>query len=1021
MTVRLAWFSVVAFLLLVALPRAVADSTSSGSIEGTVTDPSGAVVNGAAVRIRHLATAATLTTTTNGQGLFWFPVLPTGGYELAAEKVGFATWTQKDISVTVGARINLAVSLVLASAEQRTTVSAEPPLLETTRSQVSSTIEGRAITGLPLNGRSFIDLVLLTPGVTRASNGSPSFEGQRQMYSLLVDGTDNNNTFFGEALGFGVGHNQYSLDTVQEFQVNLNSYSAELGRAGGGVVNMVTKSGTNNFHGGAFWYYRDRALNANDPVNKLNDKPKSPYHFNQFGGSFGGPLQPNRAFFFVAYEGQRNTSQNVVLLNLPTGFRFSSDPAVAAFQQSALGYLTARSSSWLSTLDQDLFFLKTDWTLNPHHSFGVRWNRQRFDGEGMENRGPQIANEHTGPTQVGTDTVVAELTAALSPAWVNVARWGYAQYDLLGRANSSNPEANILESGQLVLSIGRNPISPREITLQRLEWSDTIAHSSGHHLLKAGINLLQDWITFFTPVNFSGSYLFNSLESFGRSLAGVPAPLQGERYVQAFSGEGMPGTRVHPDIFDFASFVEDEWRLRPQLTLNFGLRYDWESLAAPPVRNPSPALAAAGLDTSFVPVDNNNLAPRVGFVWTPLRNRPLLVRGGYGIFSARTPSTMSSRAHFQNGLTVQTRTFFGGTSTAGLIPAYPNTLCGPPDPSGIPPSCAAPASGAGPPILMMFDPHYVEPVVHQWSFGIELQLQKNTALSVGYLGVHGTHLQRVRDINLGTTSLASIPIANTDTVLTYLRFNPPRPIAGFDRIFLFESSASSIYHGLAVEIRRRFASNLQFLGSYTFSKVIDDKPDATAINPPGTDALLVQDPSNPGADRSRGATDQRHRFVFSGVWDLHYAERLPRFARLGLRGWQLSGILTAQSGQPYSGLVNFDLNKDGNLASDRTPGLGRNTFTLPSTVSLDTRLTRTFPLRNERARLEFSWEAFNVFNHANIVAVQTQQFAVSGNVATCGPGVPQCLVPLSSGLGAFGTPTGTSGPRIMQLVARFVF
>ena len=1016
------WLCGIIFLLLGAAPHALAD-TRYGSIEGIVSDPSGAVVPGTAVRIQHFATGATLMTTTNNQGLFWFPVVPVGTYELTAGKTGFATWMQEDISVTVGARINLAISLLLAAAEQRTTVNADPPLLESTRSQVSTTIDSRAISNLPVNGRSFIVFVLLTPGVTQDSGGSPSFEGQRLMYSLLVDGADNNNTFFGQALGFGAQpqHNQYSLDTVREFQVNTNAYSAEFGRAGSGLVNVVTKTGTNDFHGGAFWYYRDRALNANDLVNKLNGQAKSPYHFNQFGGSLGGPLRERRAFFFAAYEGQRSTTQNVVLLNLPPGFTFSRDPAVAAFQQSALDYLTARSSSWLGTFDQDLSFLKTDWTLSPHHSLTGRWNRQRFDAEGMEKVGPQIADEHTGATEVATDTLVTELTSTLSRDWVNVARMGYARYDLLGRANSASPEANIFEGGQLVLSIGRNPPSPREVALHRLEWSDTVAHSAGQHLLKGGLNFLQDWISFFTAVNFSGSYRFNSLENFGRSLAGTPAPVPGEIYVQAFSGEGTSGTKVHPDILEFAGFVEDEWRIRPHLTLNLGLRYDLESLARPPVRNPSAGLIAAGLDTSFVPVDNNNLAPRLGFAWTPLRNQRLLLRGGYGIFYARTPSTMSARAHFQNGITVQTRTFLGGTATGGLIPAYPNTLCGPPDPFGIPPSCTAPASGAGPPILMMFDRNYVEPVVHQGSFGIELQVQKDTALSVSYLGVRGTHLQRVRDINLGEPSPATIPIVNTNTELRFLRFSSPRPIAEFDRIFLFESSASSIYHGLVVEVRRRFTGNLQFLGSYTFSKVIEDKPDSGAINPPTTDALLVQDSSNPGADRSRGATDQRHRFVLSGVWDLHYADHLPLAARIVLRGWQFGGILTAQSGQPYSGLVNFDLNNDGNLASDRTPGLGRNTFTLPCTVSLDTRLTRTVPLKNERTKLELSWEAFNVLNRGNVTGVRTQQFAVSTKVAICGAGVQRCLVPQSSGLSAFGTPTATSGPRIMQLAARFIF
>ncbi len=530
----------VVLLLVVTAHAALADSSSFGSIEGIVTDPSGAVIPAATARARHLATGATFTVSTNNEGLFWFPAAPVGTYELVVEKQGFATLIQKDVVVTIGARINLTIALAVATAETTTTVHAETPLLETTRSQVSTTMEGRAITGLPLNGRSFIDLFLLTPGVTRASNGSPSFEGQHQMYSLLVDGSDNNNTFFGQALGFGPQNNQYSLDTVREFQVNLNSYSAELGRAGGGVINVVTKSGTNDFHGGAFWYYRDRSLNANDLVNKINGQPKSPYHFNQFGGALGGPLRPKRAFFFVNYEGQRSTAQNVVLLSLPTGFTLSPDPSVAVFQQSALAYLTARSSSWLRTFNQDLFFAKGDWYLSPRHLLTGRWNRQRFDGEGLENPGgAQVSFEHTGASLVNTDTVVM-----------------------------------ILEAGQLVLTIGRNSISPRDSAIDRLEWSDTLSHSLGRHLMKAGVDFLRDRITFFTTVNFSGSYRFNSLASFGRSLAGMPAPLPGERYVQAFSGDGTPGATVYPNIFEFAGFAQDEWRVSPRITITLLLAWD---------------------------------------------------------------------------------------------------------------------------------------------------------------------------------------------------------------------------------------------------------------------------------------------------------------------------------------------------------------------------------------------------------------------------------------------------------------
>jgi hypothetical protein len=326
----------------------------------------------------------------------------------------------------------------------------------------------------------------------------------------------------------------------------------------------------------------------------------------------------------------------------------------------------------------------------------------------------------------------------------------------------------------------------------------------------------------------------------------------------------------------------------------------------------------------------------------------------------------------------------------------------------------------GDPIIQLFSPDYRHPYVQQGSFGIEVQLEKDLAVNVSYLMAKGTHLLRARDINLGTpTTPTQIGIAGTSTLLTYQKFTRPHPIAGFDRIIQFESTANSIYHGLIVQVNKRLSHNVQFLGSYTLGKVIDDRPDANAGNPgPSGDPPKLSDPSNIRADRAAGVNDQRHRFVLSGVWDLNYANDLPRAARAILGGWQVSGILTAQSGQPYSGLVNFDLNNDGNPFTDRTPGLGRNTFYKPATVSFDPRVTRNVRL-SERVKLQFIWEAFNVFNRANVTRVRTTQYAyaastAAASAATCGiAGTPR-LVPQNTGLTAFG-PTATSGPRIMQL------
>src|ERR1700682_448803 len=272
-------------------------SGNEGSIEGIVMDASGAAVSGVALKATNLNTSATLTTTTDENGLFRFPVLSIGIYEVIAERDGFARLIQKNLSVSVGSRINLSFLLTLARKSESIIVASETPLIESTRSQMSFTLDNRTVTSLPVNGRKFIDLALLTPGVTRDSRLGLSFAGQRMMNSVLMDGVDNNNTFFGGGLS-PVSHSQISLEAVQEFQVNSNAYSAEFGRAGSGVINMVTKSGSNELHGIGFWYYRDRSMNANDLVNKINGTPKSPFHFNQFGGSVGGPIVANKVFFF---------------------------------------------------------------------------------------------------------------------------------------------------------------------------------------------------------------------------------------------------------------------------------------------------------------------------------------------------------------------------------------------------------------------------------------------------------------------------------------------------------------------------------------------------------------------------------------------------------------------------------------------------------------------------------------------------------------------------------------------------
>jgi len=998
-----------------------AQAGNQGSLEGTVTDPDGALVPGARLQITHRETSFAATTLSDQHGLYRFPVIPVGAYLLTAQKESFAQVIYNNVAVAVGARVTLPIRLTVSPHAESVTVAAETPLLERTRASASAVVDARALSALPVNGRDYAQFVLLTPNVTRDVRGGLSFSGLRGMNSVLVDGADADNSFWGQPLGasgFDVrGPYQFSQEAIHEFQVNTNNYSAELGRAGGAVINAVTKSGGNQFHGAAFWYYRDQSLNAKSAVDRLNVQPKLPFHVNQFGANLGGPLLKGRLFFFFNFDGQRSTVSNAAFLQLPSGFQLSSIAEVRGFQQLALDFLAPRVFSWSRPDEQNDFFAKFDGRISPRHRLSGFWNRQRRFG-GRAPRLPTETFEHNGPVRNDTDQVVASWTATASHSVINVARLNFVDGTQAFLTDGINPEASIFEGGQLVTSIGRFP-GPQSNRIYRWQGADTVTWQHGRHTFKAGGDLLRDRVDFSFAQNFSGAYRFRSLASFGRSLAGTPQYLLGDRYVQSFSTEDRAGLDLRPDIFELAGFFQDEWRIRPGLALNLGARYDLQRSARPPVSNPSAVLEGAGLDTASRPEDAGNVAPRIGIAWSPQAR--LVVRAGYGIFFGRTIAALNSQAHFYNDVSVVTRTLTGGSPSAPFIPSYPNSLCGLPNPEGASPSCAPPAAGAGNAVIMLFVRDYTQPYTQQANLGFELELFKDATVALSYAFVRGTHLPRVRDVNLRTPTIsAALPIAGTTTLLGFERYLSPRPLAGFDRVMAIESTASSMFHGMTLEVKRRFSHRFQANLSYTLGKAIDDGPSPYNLNPAANFPGFPAYPSDPRADRSVGLNDHRHRLVFSAVWEPDYGRGLPRAARFLLRDWQVSGILDAQSGHPYSGVLEFDLNNDGNSASDRTPGQGRNAFYLPSLVSLNPRLTRTIRF-SERMNLQLIWEAFNVLNRANISGVRNLQFAASSSLLACGTGVSQCLVPQTSAPNAFGTPTATTGPRTMQLAARLVF
>jgi hypothetical protein len=975
------------FLFVLLLPLGAFAQSSNGSISGNVTDENGGALPGVTVTATNAATGAIRTVVSNGVGHYELPLLPPATYSAVAELAGFQQMKFDRVVVNVGTDVSLNLKM-RPGVTETVIVTAAAPVVETTKSEVSSVVNERAIQNLPVNGRNFIDFVLTTPGVVKDSSrlGDISFAGQRgTMNSLVVDGANNDNTFFGQTVGrtgSGRAPYQFSQDAVKEFQVNANSYSAEYGRAGGAVINVVTKSGTNDFHGSVFDYYRDKRLNANNYINVINKRAKSPYHYDQYGFSVGGPIVRDKHFFFANWDRQRNSVPNLVVLG---SGRITSFPTDAASQQ-ALATLQAIGTDYSRQQNQDVYLLKTDHEFLVNQHLSLRYNRQRFHGINFENGGIDNSAQHSGNSNVFTDSLSGVYDMTTGSSFFNEVRAQYLKDREPGEANSADPEAQIFQGGIRVLLIGRNSFSPRETTIKRYQVADTATYVLQNHTLKGGFDYSHDNILNYFPGNFSGVYRFNSLADFANKTPVF--------FTQAFPGPGTSGPITNPNLKETGLFVQDEWRVMQSLTLNAGLRYDRQQMAQPSVLNPDPQLQAAGYFTNNIPIDNNNIGPRLGVAWTPGQTSRTVVRAGYGFFYGRTPSIMIGTAHSNNGINVQTITF-----TGNLIPTYP----------AIYPSLPTGAKLPNPTIFV-FDPNFQNPKVQQGNLGVEQQVGNEYSVGVTYQYVKGDDLPRSRDVNVSTPTTVTATIAGGGTV-DFVRYTG-RPLSNFNRVIAFESTARSKYNGITLDMQRRFANNWQARLAWTHSTVKDNKPDATAVVPSSSsdDAKYASDPLNLDRDYTFGVADVRDRVVLSGVWSLDsYSRGMQSSAFRALAGgWTISGIVSYQTGQPYSPVVSSDLNNDGNVSNDLAPGYLRNSFRFPSQFSIDPRITRDIPMFGG-AKLQLIAEAFNVTNRHNVCCVNNTFYSYNSTTKVL------------TRLGTFGTPTDTSGQRVVQLAGRVIF
>jgi hypothetical protein len=812
------------FVLLLATLANGQASLGAGRVEGTIVDSSGAAVAGSTVLIANQDTGISFTQKSDSTGHFVFLSLPPGSYQVTIQKAGFKTDVSSDVLVQVGTTTNLQRRLVVGAIDIRVSVIAEAPLVDTSQSGLSAVVDQKQISSLPLNGRNFTDFVLLTPGVsTDGDLGMISFNGLAGNYNnYTVDGANDNNAFFAQQIGRTSIPFQFSEDIVQEFQVISNGFDAEFGQAGGGVVNTVTKSGTNQFHGDGYYYFLDSGLDANDKVNEQQGITKPHNRRQQFGGTVGGPVIHDRFFWVANYEGQvRNepltVNEGPALQTIPI-----TEPTYLADHPDVAALVSAAAGSHARSFNQNTMFGKVSGVLGDKNTFDVSYNYQRFRSPHGYFNTPTSTGDGLGLTDGATSHFLQfTLHSAFSATTVNEFRFHFGNDFHLDLPDTppTGPAVVIQDPDKgVVLGGNRFQLSNSD---RRFEFGDNLTKVWGRHTIKAGVDINLNHDRDYFVYGPHGAYFFAGLTDVGGDPSSNKAPGNFEFYLQSFGQSTTTFT-----VPTYSLFGQDQFRLNNHLTLNYGVRWDLQKLPKPPNCNP------AFLMTCSIPYSKNNFAPRVGFAYALGQKNTTVVRGAFGLFYAMTDLLDVSKALTTNGINSQFL-FVPGPSPANPNPlvTYPNYFT------------AFPAGAGGSPSLVVFSPKFRSPYVEQGNLQIEKQIGSRTAFSVGYVYTHGLQLlgnsngvTRQANGNFGldinlfppalqpsqggfATDTLQMPNGKVYTVPDYGAIdgylNP-----NFGAINEIDNSGLSIYHGLQVSLRR---NSSQFQGgvSYTFSKTID--------------------------------------------------------------------------------------------------------------------------------------------------------------------------------------------------------
>jgi hypothetical protein len=980
-------FSPLILPLLILVFAATAFAQTTASIQGTVSDQSGAAVVGAKVTVKNTALGIERNTQTSSTGSYEVPALPPGTYNVQVQLAGFETQLAKDLVLQVNSNAVQNFGLKVATTSEVITVEGTAPVIEATTMTVGQTINQRTVQDIPLNGRHFVDLALLIPGtVTPPQNGflTAPLRGQGSFAFNTAGNREDAINFMINGINLSdMVQNQVtfqpSINTISEFKIDNSTYSAEYGRNSGSIVNIATRSGTNSYHGEVYDYLRNDFFDARNAFNRVTTStgapnPIAPFKRNQFGADFGGPIKKDKTFFFLSYEGLRHrqglpTSSSVFTETQRTNIQAGGNPisnailglvphpntilGPGAVPNGFIGSATAPVNIDQGTADITHNISDKD-TLHGYYVFQNDFRGEPTQGSNI----PGFGDTRAGHRQVFT---LGE-THVFSSNIVNEARLGANRIHLvffpqnatdpgsLGLSTLLGPNEQFLPtitvSDQTGLTFGDERTFPQGRGDTGLEAADTVSYIRGKHSFKFGVEGRD-----FRNDNFNGDpgqLTFTTASLIAGSVTGAARTV------------GNVANRINVGALDV--FGMDSWKLTSKFTAELGVRYSWNMTPSEALDRFRALIPVAGTGSTIVPIsnpyaqNNTNFQPRVGFAWNVLENTVL--RGGYG-FQVDQPIT-----GIVTGLSSNPALALPISVAASPLSALPGQFNG------------TPASVA--PVVV--NPNFQNANVQSWNLNIEHQVGRSMGFMVGYFGSKGTHLEIDRNINQFTT----LGVASTRPFTSISSSSPilgqAVPVTLANSITERDSIGTSSYNALWVTANKKMSHGVQFNASYTWSHSIDE-------NSRTNQGIVVQDSNNIFSSVGSSDFDARHRFVVNAIYDL------PFKGNRIVSGWSIAPIVSMQSGNPFNIVVaSPNINGVANTVRPNLTGtpiitgnpsgwfanpnvfiappvgtfgtVGRNSFVGPGFEDVDLALIKNTKV-TERMNVQFRADAFDLLNHPN--------------------------------------------------------